>query len=164
MRAARTTDVFALVDLLAQQHTRSRYAGSVEVDAPHARKLLAQAIQRNGGTNDGATLVNVVEDGAGEIAAFFVGMLSRVYFVGDMLCAQDMFLVARDDAPALATRRLLSAYFQWAGANPLVHEINLSHTDVLPEGKRIGPLYERMGFVRCGAIYRRGNVSKEIAA
>lgn len=159
MRRARTTDVFGMVDLLVMQQARSRYAGAVDVDPVYARRLLAQAIQRNAGTTDGATLVNVIEDADGGIAAFIVGVLNRVYHIGTMLCAQDMFLVASDSAPALASRRLLSSYLQWAQANPAVHEINLSHTDALPEGDRMGAVYAKMGFTLCGGIYRRDNIA-----
>lgn len=157
MRLARTTDVFGMVDLLVEQHARSIYFGSVKVDPVFARRLLAQAIQRNGGKTDGSTFVAVIDNEAGEIEAFIVGVLSRVYHIGNKLCAQDMFLVATDGAPPLASRRLLAAYIEWARGNPGVHEINLSHTDALPEGERMGPLYERMGFQRCGGIYRRLN-------
>lgn len=144
-----------MVALLVAQQARSRYAGQIDVDEVFARRLLAQAIQRNGGTTDGATLVNVIEDDAGTIQAFFVGLLDRVYHIGTKLCAHDMFLVASEAAPPLASRRLLGAYVAWASRNPLVAEINLSHTDALPEGSRMGRLYERMGFVRSGGIYRR---------
>ena len=166
MRAARTTDVFAMTELLCEQQARSRYAGLVDVDAPYTRRLLAQAIQRNDGTTDGGTLVRVIEGDDGAVVAFIIGVLNRVYHIGDKLCAQDMFLVATKAAPALASRRLLAAYVQWADANPLVHEINLSHTDALPEGDRMAEVYRKMGFERCGGIFRRdgrGAAQKEAA-
>ena len=104
MRRARTTDVFAMVDLLVEQQARSRYMGEVQVDEPFTRKLLAQGIQRNGGSTDGSTIINVIEDDAGGIEAFMVGVLNRVYHIGNRLCAQDMFLVAREGSPALSSR------------------------------------------------------------
>lgn len=158
LRAARTTDVFAMAALLEQQFDRSRYAGTgVVFDGHYVRRTLAQAIQRNGHTGDGGALVNVIEKGAG-IAALCVGTLSRVYHVGDKLMAQDMFLVAAPDAPVMATRSLLRPFLAWADANPAVHEIYLSHTDVLPEGAAIEPIYRILGFQQCGAIYRRDRV------
>jgi len=155
VRRARTTDVFGMVGLLVEQQARSRYAGEVEVDEPYTRKLLAQAIQRNGGQTDGSSLVNVIEDDDGQIEAFMVGVLNRVYFIGNRLCAQDMFLVARDGASILASRRLMAAYIEWATSNPNVHEIFLSHTDALPEGDRMASIYSKMGFQLCGGIFRR---------
>lgn len=151
------TDTIRLAELLEDQHPRSRYAGAVEVDVAHTRRMLAQAIQRNGHTHDGGALVMVIEDEAGVVVAFIVGVLSRVYHIGTMLCAQDMFLVAAESAPPLSAMRLLSAFIGWAERNPRVLEIQLSHTDVLPEGERMAPIYERMGFTRCGAIFRRDN-------
>lgn len=155
IRAARTTDVFRLLELLQFQHDRSRFAGHVGVDAPYARKLLAQAIQRHGNQHDGGALVNVIESGLGVIEAFCVGVLNRVYMIGDMLTAQDMFLVAGPGAPQMSSVRLLTAYAQWASTNPRVYEIQLSHSDALPEGERMAGLYQRMGFEPCGGIYRR---------
>lgn len=155
MRRARTTDVFGMVGLLVEQQARSRYAGEVEVDEPYTRKLLAQAIQRNGGQTDGSSLVNVIEDDDGQIEAFMVGVIQRVYFIGTQLCAQDMFLVAKDGASPMTSRRLMSAYITWASANPNVHEIFLSHTDALPEGDRMASIYSKMGFQLCGGIFRR---------
>ncbi len=167
LRPARMIEAFALVELLKDQHVRSRYFGLADIDAGFARRLLAQAIQRHGQTTDGGTLVNVIEDSEQRPVAFMVGVLNRIYHIGTALCAQDMFLVAGEGAPALAAPKLLSAYIQWASANPRVLEINLSHTDALPEGERMGPLYERIGFTRCGGIYRREKpalVTKEAAA
>ena len=155
IRPARTTDVFRLVELLHDQHAASRYAGWVNVDDKHARSMLARAVQRHGGQFDGSTLVNVVEDAKEVIQAFCVGALSRVYLIGDKLVAQDIFLCAGAAAPKRVAMQLLSLYVDWAGSNPNVFEINLSHTDALPTGERMGPIYEHMGFTRCGAIYRR---------
>lgn len=155
LRPARSVDVFDMAGLLEMQQARSRYAGKVAVDSAYARKLLAQAVQRHGGTHDGGTLVNVIENREGVICGFCVGVLNRVYHIGDMLAAQDMFLVASPSAPKMAARRLLSAYIEWAAPNPDVYEIHLSHTDALPEGNRMGTVYERMGFTKCGGIFRR---------
>ncbi|WP_157784792.1 hypothetical protein [Sphingobium xenophagum] len=163
IRPARSVDVFALVEMLEEQHARSRYAGRVAIDAKYARSLLAQAIQRHGGTHAGGALVNVLQDGREVIQAFCVGVLDRVYQIGDRLVAQDAFLVAREGAPPLASIKLLSRYIQWAATNPAVFEITLSHTDAMPEGERIGALYERLGFQKCGALYRRDNIARKEA-
>lgn len=160
MRPARTFDALRLVDLLEQKHAESRFAGSVGVDVAHTRKLIAQLVQRHGGHTDGSALVNVIEVD-GQIEAFMIGLLGRVYHIGDMLVADDMFLVATERAPKTAMNRLLDAYFQWADAIPRVVEIRLSHTDVLPSSERMGKIYERKGFMRCGAVYRRDRAAIE---
>lgn len=155
VRAARTTDVFRLTEMLCDQQAASRYAGLVNVDDKYTRAMLARMIQRHAGQFDGGTLVNVVENREGVIEAFCVGALSRVYLIGDKLVAQDIFLCSDKAASERAALKLLALYVQWAAGNPNVFEINLSHTDALPTGERMGPIYERIGFQRCGAIYRR---------
>lgn len=157
LRAARTTDVFAITEILVAQQARSRYAGLVEVDEPYTRKMLAQAIQRHGGTNDGATLVNVLEHD-GKVVAFMMGVLQRVYNIGTMLEAYDVHLARHPDmdAPILTAKMLLRPYIAWAMENPKVFEINLTHSDVTPESHRMVEIYEEMGFVRHGGLYRLG--------
>lgn len=154
MRAARTFDTLRIVDLLEEMQAASRFAGVVGIDRDHARKLIAQLIQRHGGSTDGAALCNVVESD-GVIEAFMIGMLGRVYHIGDMLVADDVFLVATERAPKTALNRLIGAYLDWADANPRVQEIRLSWSDALASGPRMAGLYERKGFTRCGAVYRR---------
>ncbi len=160
IRPAHTTDVFAMVALLRDQYARSRYVGRVNIDDKYARSLLAQMIQRHGGTHAGATLVNVVETGEGVICGFCAGLLDRVHMIGDRLVAQDIFLVIDEASGSRGSMRLLSQYFQWAEAIPAVLEITLSHTDAIPDGERVGQFYERLGFVRCGALYRRDTAKR----
>lgn len=163
IRPAKPSDTMRLVDMLEEQQARSRYAGIVNVDRDYARKIVAAAIQRNGGIYSGSAcvLVDEVDD---TVEAFIIGVLDRVYSIGDRLSAKDMFLVATDRAGALATMRLLGGYIAWASHNPNVYEIELSHTDALPEGERMGAIYERMGFVRGGTMYRRTNDAGEARA
>lgn len=156
IRAARHVDVWRLVELLTAAQARSIYAGRCDVDQVVARKTVASMIQRHGGTHDGGACVFVAEDGKGVICGFCVGALDRVYHIGDKLVAQDVFLVAEPGAPAAAHNSLIDAYLDWAASVPDVIEINLSWTDVVPgTGERMGPVYERKGFVRCGEIFRR---------
>lgn len=155
VRPARMSDIFPLAGLLVQSHQASRYAGHVGIDQAAARRLIAQFIQRHGGSHDGSSFVAVVEDGEGVICGFVAGALDRVYHVGDLLAANDVFLVAAPDAPATTALRLLAAYIQWAESVPDCAEIRLSWTDALPSGERMAALYERMGFRECGRIYER---------
>lgn len=165
MRPARTFDALRIVALLEEAHASSRFADAVGVDRDYARKLIAGLVQRHGGAHDGASLVNVIEVD-GQIEAFMLGILGRVYHIGDKLVADDMFLVATDKAPKTATNRLIGAYLDWAEANPRVHEIRLSWSDALDTGPRMASIYERKGFTLCGSVYRRACVheAERIAA
>ena len=165
IRAANSVDAPALVAILVDAQARSRFAGLVGVDEPFARKLLAHSIHRHGGTTEGASFVEVAES-KGRIEAFIFGHLSRVYLIGDKLCAQDGFLVGYKDTDPRALPLLLDDYIAWASGNPRVFEINASFTDALPGAERFDAVYLRKGFTRCGAIYRRSPtpVSERLAA
>ena len=158
IREARTTDVFAMVDILAKAQARSRYADVVKVDEPFARKMLAAVIQRNGGTNEGATFVQVAERGD-DILAFIVGSLSRVYQIGerDKLAAADNYLIGTEDCPPRVLTRLLDGYLHWADSNPRVVEVFVSHNDTMPGSEAFGPWYERNGFAPSVSTYRRAS-------
>lgn len=160
IRAARFMDVIRLAELLAQSHEATRYA-DLAFDAAAARKLLAQFVQRHGGTHDGATCLFVLENGEGVICGFVAGAMDRVYHVGEKLAANDVFLIAAPDAPPTTARRLLAAYIDWAQRAPDCVEIRLSWTDALPTGERMGPIYQRMGFRKCGEIYERATRASE---
>jgi hypothetical protein len=155
VRAAKFGDISAMLGLLHHQHSRSIYADAGVIDDNYTRKLLAQLVQRHAGTTNGASCVYIAEDADGHPAALIVGILDRVYSIGSKFVANDLFLVAGPTAPATALLKLIAAYIKWAVANPKVHEIRLSYTDSLPEGERMGPIYERLGFKQCGSIYRR---------
>jgi hypothetical protein len=99
----------------------------------------------------------VVEVIDGRVEAFILGTLQRVYLILDALAAKDLFLVASGKASKTAALALLGAYCKWAGENPRVHEIELTHTDVTPESARMGEVYARMGFEPFGHAYRRAN-------
>lgn len=152
LRAARHVDVPQMVDLLKEKHLQSRYAELDEVDVPYTRKLLSACVQRHGGVHDGATCVFVIER-AGEVVAFIVGQLDRVYGIGKKLSAHDSYLVAKDQMNACATR-LINAYVEWAISSSKVIEIFLTQSDVLPTGARITRLYKRLGFTPSGEAFR----------
>jgi hypothetical protein len=154
MRPARFADVPRLAALVAEQHAASKYAGWVNIDLDRTKKMLAQMVQRHGGTHEGGAFVQVIEQDGG-IVAFVAGILDRVYGVGDQLRANDMFLVAGAGAPVTAARRMLDAYVDWAESVPDCAEITLSWTDAMPTAPRMGGVYERMGFRELGRIYVR---------
>jgi hypothetical protein len=152
-RPARAIDAPELISILEAHYDASRYAGLGTVDRDYTRKLLAQASCRNGHTNDGGCWFEVMEGERG-IEAFILGTLQRTYMIGDKFTAQDVFFIARPDAPAGQAAKLLDHFIEWARGNPRCIEVMLTHTDVLPDSDRAGIIYRRKGAVPCGAIYR----------
>lgn len=157
IRPAKFVDIPRMVDLLCTAHAESKYAARMGVSRKAAHTLLQQAVQRHGGQHEGGTLVMVAEKG-GEVEGLMVGTLNRVYFIGDKLEAQDVFLFVTPQADKRDASRLLDAYLEWADGNPKVdfEDVKLSHTDALPGAERVAKLYAKKGFRRCGAIYERG--------
>lgn len=154
IRPAKSSDAFALTDLLLARHQDTRYAGAVGIDAAIARKTFAYAAQRHGGTHDGAMFLAVDED-AKRIRAFVMGSLSRVYLVGDKLASSDQFLLGRKGCPERVLVRLFDAYVEWAASNPNVYEIGASWADTIPGSKGFAKLYARRGFTLIGETYSR---------
>jgi len=158
IRPARSIDAPILADILQERFDETRYVGVCNIEPVLARRLFAQGAQRHGGTNDGATFLMVAEHD-GEVVAFLLGALARIYLVGDRLGASDQFLLSRNKVPAgvaaRATMRLLDAYIDWADNNPKVCEIALSWADTLPDTEGITRLFEKRGFILYHKSFRR---------
>ncbi len=153
-RPARSVDAFALVEILQERHPETRYADTVAIDEVVARKVFAHAAQRHGGQHEGATFLQVAESDE-RIEAFMLGELTRIYMVGDKLCATDLLLIGRKDCDPRALTPLVDAFLAWAEASPKVHEITLSWSDAVPGSEGVCALYERKGFTLCQRGYRR---------
>lgn len=154
LRPATMAEAPILTQILVDRLPDTRYHGHVKIEQPLARKMLANAVHRHNGTTDGATFVMVAEGDEG-IDAFVFGVLNRVYHVGDMLCAQDVFLIGRKDCDPRALSGLLAAYMDWGLSNPRVFEVFASWIDTIPGAERMGAAYRRKGFTKCGEIWRR---------
>lgn len=155
IRKAAFSDTQRILDLLLEMQRLSKYAPDVDVDQITARSLVATAIQRNEGKHQGGTIV-LVEEKDGQIEAFIIGILDRVYHIGNRLQANDLFLFATPKASRTAATRLIDGYIEWALANPKVAKIMLSWTDALGvDSDKIERLYAKKGFHRVGGIWER---------
>lgn len=155
IRPARSTDAFALLDIVKERYPETRYAGKVGIDEALARKIFAHAAQRNGGTNDGAMFLDVAVDGDDRPTAFMLGTLSRIYLFGDRLAASDLMLLGLADCSPRALNRLLDRYLVWAFGNPRVFEVALSWADSIPGNEAIIAAYKRRGFTLYSQSFRR---------
>ena len=154
IRPGKMADIVRIRELFIEMHAASKYAGVVEIDLMTLQKALMTFMMRNGHTNDGGCIVTVSEDD-GVVEGFMVGMLDRIYHIGDKFSANDIYLYASPRCSPLAVGKMIDAYLAWAQANPKVHEIALSWSDALPFASRMAKVYERKGFSRCGEIFER---------
>lgn len=156
IRPVALSDLARIHALVLEMHQATEYpARGIGVSERAAKDLFREAVIRNGRTNDGGTLLNVIEVG-GEFVGFMLGTLQRVYLIGDRLEAQDAYLFCSKKAPARAAERLIDAYIEWASGNNNVAEIKLSFTNAGGvKVAKLARLYARKGFTRCGEIWTR---------
>jgi RimJ/RimL family protein N-acetyltransferase len=154
IRPATFSEIPRLVDLLEEMCAESKYAGRVNVDRRAAGALLQQCVTRHNGKHEGGAWV-MVDDRDGIAEGFMVGLLDRVYHIGDKLSAKDIYLHATKRAGQASALRLFRSYVDWAASNPKVIEINGSWTDALPGAERIALVYQKLGFRKCGEIFER---------
>lgn len=157
IRPGKSIDAFAITDIVLERHPDTRYFGHVGIDEQAARRLFAQAAQRHGGTNDGASWLMVNEvDGA--VDAFILGMLTPIYVIGDKLGATDIFLLGRKSASPRTLMRLMDGYIGWAEKNPKVYEIGLSWANTIQGGEKFARHFEARGFTLTSQTYSRVNM------
>lgn len=153
VRHAKSADAMQLADIVLERAPDTRFA-HIPVDRVRTSRMFAQAAQRSGGTHEGAAFLMVAEED-GQIQAFMLGTLSRIYMVFDGLAAQDVMLLGRRGVGARVLLDLFDHYVMWAAINPNVHEIGASWADTLPGSKGFCAAYERRGFELCAKTYRR---------
>jgi hypothetical protein len=164
IRRAVFPDIPEIEAMIGEMLQQSKYAGRVNIVGKDMRGLLLGMCQGQNRPGTGGTFLRVAVKGD-KIVGFMAGVLQAVYFVGDKLSAEDVFLYVRPKAGATWPSRLIDEYVQWAWNNPKVVEVKLSYTDAIPGAEGIGKLYERKGFSPIGAIYDRvTDVPAEAAA
>lgn len=91
----------------------------------------------------------------GEIIGGMLGMLTPYWFSDTDLLAVDLALFVRQDKRgAIAAKKLIDAFADWARDHG-AREVSLaSSTEVAPE--RTAKLFEACGFPQIGTIHRRG--------
>lgn len=154
IRIGKFADIPRLTELMAEMYERSKYKGRAELDIPTTKSLFMSAMQRQGSKSAGGSTVIVAENN-GIVEAFIVGILDRVYHVGNKLMATDLFYYATEKADARDSLRLLDEFLKWAEEIPTVIEIRMGATDAIGDWSRTEKLYRRKGMEQAGVIYER---------
>jgi len=152
VRPAKFGDIPAICDLICETHDRSRYVGVCKVDEKRAKALIMQAIQRHGGTAEGATFVAVVGDPGERLDGCIIATLQRLYLVLDILEATDLFWGTRDGAHATAAARLLKAMHKWVPAGAVIRQGN---TDAVSSLVLSGRMFQARGMRLTGHVYEK---------
>lgn len=164
MRKATFQDAPAIMQLLRDQHTRSKYASRCRIAEPQLQHLVTSMIAQQGQIGPQGTCVFVCDNAAGEPVAFIAGILDRVYMIGAKLKAQDLFF-CNEGGSVKDTLQLLDGYVNWARSIRAVLEINVSWNDTMPGADRVAQLYARKGFRKSGEIFEIAtDEAQEVAA
>lgn len=158
IRNAKAADTMAVIRLMQEAHRRSAYAKAGNVHVERAKVFLARCVHFHGNTGPGSTfyLVSHLEDGT--LTGFFIGTVSPVYVVGDMLEAQDIHLYLSGAADPKDFPRFIQAFERWATANEDVIEITLSTSNFIAhalEWEQVKRYYERRGYDATNAVFKR---------
>lgn len=154
VRAAKFGDIPRLHELMEEAFLGSIYADRGSIDEKVCKGLFMSSMQKHGGPYAGSTLVNVAERN-GAVEGFLLGMLDRVYHVGDKLMATDVYFWGSGRSDPRDMLRLLDQFEKWAEASPLCIEIKLGATNAFGDYERVGELYRRKGYQQCGVIYEK---------
>ncbi len=151
IRAAKFGDIPAIYEIMCETHARSRYVDVCQVDERRAKALIMQAIQRHGGTSEGATFV-AVADNDGLVEGFIIGVLQPLYLVLDVLEATDLFWIARPVAHGATAPRLLKAMHKWVPDGAVIRQAN---NDAFTDIELSGRIFEQRGMRLTGHVYEK---------
>ena len=155
VRVAKFVDIPAIVALGAVMHQNSIYGPISTYDKETAKQLCARSMQRHGHMNYGGTMF-LVSETDGEVRGFIIGILDQVYPCVEDLSVTDLFFASTDDMKPRDAITMIKKIIAWGYDNPKVVEIHLGVTDAISgEWTRVGKLYEHLGLVQCGGMYRK---------
>lgn len=155
IRRTTFSDIPRLVDLMREVFARSKYAGRGTMNEKEAKALWVRSIQRDGKTSEGGTLARVAEDEHGVVTGFVLGVLQRVYQVGDQLEAQQVYLYQTPGGDPVATIELAVEFGKWAESIDDVIVDVQSATDIVQGFPMAARIFEGLGYKQSGVIYER---------
>lgn len=155
IRDARFVDVPAIVGLLEDGYARSIFADGLrgEIDIAETKRLVVAGIHRHGGTNGGATWVQVTEND-GVLTGLIYGTLIRTYSVGTTLTATDLFWLTNALAEPEDAADLMRGMIAWAWRSPHVIDVTCGVTKVIQDPEPAMRLLGTIGMQRHGGIMR----------
>lgn len=154
IRPAKCQDIPAVVALLQEGHSRSRYAKFGPIDVAYTKKLLLNFIPRHWQTGIFGTHCNVA-DRDGKLVGLHFGLKQRVEDIGSLYTAIEFKFYVSDRSSPFAAAALVKSFIKWAESDPKVIEVRPAATDIIDDWHVAAKFYESAGFTQSGAIFRR---------
>lgn len=140
-RSATSDDLAAIARLGFAMHAESSFRG-MAYDVDCVKETLGDLIDRK-------QFVVVAEDSAGEVVGGMAGMVTPSWFGTDTMACDLALYLAPEVRGGMVAYRLVKGFVDWArmaGAKQI-------RPGVITASAEAEALYERMGFMRCGATY-----------
>jgi hypothetical protein len=155
VRDAGFSDIPRIVAIMRDAYTRTAYAKREigNLDEREAKRILVNAIGRHGRTGPSGAFVQVAER-HGQVEGFIVGILTRVYHIGDRLQATDLFWYSTPLGHPRDSVKLMRNMVAWAKACPHVVEVLCGATALLQDPEHAGRILKALGMQPYGQIYR----------
>lgn len=162
IRAMNFSDIPCVVRLLKRAHRRSIYADATKVVENPLKQELMAAIRHHGHKSERGTLMMVSTSTSQGITGMLWGIQGEIYPGMTGRLVADRLLVMDTAADPHDARRLLKALMIWADQCPQVLEVCVGINDSIEANwESKGPLYERLGLTRCGALFRKTLTSQD---
>lgn len=146
IRAARSEDIPAFVELARAMHADSSYR-DFAFSEQHLTGYLAMALD-----TPSRYCILVAEQGD-RLVGFFAGYLESFVFGPETVAYDTAFFVAPEHRGTTTAKRLIEAFRTWAIAHG-AREIGLGISTGI-DIERVGGFYERLGWSRSGVIYKQ---------
>lgn len=152
-------EIVGVIDLMEEAFSRSKWAltPGAAVDRIEARRRLTNANQRMGKMSEGGTFFEIAEN-RGHLTGFMVGQIDRVYGVGNLLQASDIYLYsqgAESGADPMDWMRMVKAYIDWAKSVKGIAQIVLQQYEFIAGEpiEHIRRYYGHLDFKEVGSIH-----------
>lgn len=147
IRKALFVDQLRILELIAELHAKSRYAG-IELNDQLCKRYLIEFIRLNQAW---------VAEHDGRVVGVLVVYSDWIYGVLKAKMAADQFFYVSPDGGGIADwSGLIDAFVAWFEQQPRVIEVSLSSSGAVEGWERVEALYRRKGFAPYGAVFRKG--------
>ena len=150
IRQATLSDIWRLLEILQEAHSRSIYADVCGIDRERAKGLLSEGIAAS---FNGQAFAAVAEQ-AGQVEGFILGSEEPLYLIGDKTVVTDLFWVATSRVDARDPRQLMAGLISWGRLRPNAAEIRCGTTPVIQEPEKAARMLNRLGFEPYGTFHR----------
>lgn len=155
VRPAKASDIMRVLVIADEARRNSVYAQRCPIDRGYAQKFFAKAVHTHGFHHHGGTFF-LVSERNGMVEGYFLGVLDRIYQIGERLVALEVHTLLSPRASRRDWSVMVSRFIAWAEGNDDVLEIFMAQSTLMgTEDRRYATALKRKGFAHCGTNFIR---------